>query len=102
MNTQAEKPYLAIMPNGEPFTAILKFNSRKEAIEAQQVIASVGRISLPVKFFARVGHGKTNVQFYADSIETAKTLRNRYFRNSQLSWTYKSATIDITHRDLKG
>jgi len=81
-----QKEYLRHLPNGNPFMATLKFDTRTEAVEAQKVMEVLER-SQPVRFFARVGHGKKRVQFYCAGPQTAREIRARFFRNTEITWT---------------
>jgi len=82
----------------QQFTATLKFDSRKKAVEAQQVIEVLER-SLPVKFFTRSGSGKKSVQFYCDGPETAKVVRARYFHNADITWATTPAEREAVEQE---
>jgi hypothetical protein len=82
-----QKPYLVECPNGQPFRATLEFSTRKEAVEAYDLIDVLHRNNWPnIKPFARTGRGKKNVTFYCDSTTTALQLRACYFRGSTVTW----------------
>ena len=80
------KPWLASRSdNNTPFRPILRFKTRKEAKEADEVLWSLHRNGQPVKPFT-VLHKLKSVQFYCDGPETAKLIRERYFSGAELTW----------------